>query len=818
MAQLCLSFQLDFSWCLAASGGDVMAQADLLRQVQRSWGGECGLEMSPAAAAAFDQQLLEHQGLAYTGPCDASCTACSGPGTSNCTSCPSRTVLDSGSCVQAPFNRPVVSREPLSEAEAAVILDGYTRGWTSAIAARASSYQYIDVSWYASSDLSRLLLEASRSQISLVLAGYALVLVVTVAYTSFDWNAAGRALRISRKPPGPLAGAVALVSLGLSLWAALGLIGMLSSISPVQVNPTSIQILPFLSLGTGINAFFVLGEYVTVAVQSAGPNWSIESVMGQAMGQGGLSIACSSLASVSGFLLAAVTPIPAIRDFGIQVAISLALNLLVNCTCTPAAQVLTLRRMARGQGDLLLDLISSCCRERHRCSEMAPADGLEAKKPLGEAAGTPEEPSAGHRLLLAVFTGRWPRALLVLLFAGLAGFATSGIPRVTPGLDLKDVVPSNSYLHSFATAYSAYFSTFAINIVTRGSSPGAPMDNPGLLGEAAVDLPLELVSRLAGRVDPDSAPTSVWPYLMDYTGQRYCSRNVCSNEIDWLSDPSSSLAAGDPGQDLCADLPATWANRSSICASRCSQHCPQGPTGAGCELDASRVRCFCPWRAIPGPNTSILSDFVDSTLQGQALRGSVSLEGGRLMATSMVLIATNLTDTTEEVRFLKDLRRVLGEPRFRGLRPFAYDDVLVAQTEQYVYIDMILWTSLSFCLGGTLVFLLPLLRVWWMGLVVAATVIITVLEALGLQSEPTVRAHLGPLRNSGRQSILPSMQATSASSSTPSPSSTSSAASAFRSSSSATLPGRTCRHRPGTGACGPPQPSTTCSPPPQQAP
>lgn len=76
--------------------------------------------------------------------------------------------------------------------------------------------------------------------------------------------------------------------------------------------------IPFLSLGLGVNDFFVLAAATRRAVHALprrDPAETLQAILSTA----GVSVTLSSVANAAAFFLGALSPIPAVADFALQV-------------------------------------------------------------------------------------------------------------------------------------------------------------------------------------------------------------------------------------------------------------------------------------------------------------------------------------------------------------------------------------------------------------------------------------------------------------------------------------------------------------------
>ena len=91
-------------------------------------------------------------------------------------------------------------------------------------------------------------------------------------------------------------------------------------------SAVTVQVLPFLSMDLGVNDFFVLASHASYA---AARDLDDESVVEEIMREGGASVTLSSVMNFAAFLLGSISPVPAVRWFGVQMACATACNYAV---------------------------------------------------------------------------------------------------------------------------------------------------------------------------------------------------------------------------------------------------------------------------------------------------------------------------------------------------------------------------------------------------------------------------------------------------------------------------------------------------------
>merc|ERR1711965_1257962 len=101
---------------------------------------------------------------------------------------------------------------------------------------------------------------------------------------------------------------------------------MLTQITGLRFNPLTFQILPFLTLGLGINDYFIVAQHLQTVLLEFGDKMSPEDIIAHTISRSGSAVTMSSAANMCAFLLGAISRIPAVPDFAVSVAISVAFN------------------------------------------------------------------------------------------------------------------------------------------------------------------------------------------------------------------------------------------------------------------------------------------------------------------------------------------------------------------------------------------------------------------------------------------------------------------------------------------------------------
>ncbi|KAF8360665.1 ptc-1, partial [Pristionchus pacificus] len=332
----------------------------------------------------------------------------------------------------------------------------------------------------ASTSIADMLEEFCQFNYTIILVGYGLMLVyamVTQLRTERCLPAAHSCMGLA------FAGVVtvtfaSVAGLGMATWFG------------IEFNAATTQIVPFLTLGIGVdNMFMLLHNYHDVVAMSN------RNEMGVLLRETGMSILCTSTNNILSFLAGTLLPIPALRSFCAQSTILLTFNFIAILTIYPAVISIDLRRRKAGKRDIL------CClpdpvEENYRQSKQQPG-----RKPMnGEASyrnlisktshhqkeiEVDDSLSHGHHGFLEevvpytlhaairnyyipFISNKCVKVAVIMASIGLCVVAVMGMQQASIGLELSDVLPEHTAPAAFLKARDSYFSFYPMFAVLKG--------------------------------------------------------------------------------------------------------------------------------------------------------------------------------------------------------------------------------------------------------------------------------------------------------------------------------------------------------------
>ncbi|SNX83312.1 related to NCR1 - transmembrane glycoprotein, involved in sphingolipid metabolism [Melanopsichium pennsylvanicum] len=231
---------------------------------------------------------------------------------------------------------------------------------------------------------------------------------------------------------------------------------------------------------------------------------SVQERAARCLARVGPSILLSATTQIVAFLLGAVVPMPAVRNFALYAAGSMLVVAVLHCTVFISAMTLDARRVESGRIDCL-----PCLRPPPRQSQIQlPTDAAAAAKE-----GTLD---AFIRFRFAPTLLRPSvKRLVVVAFGAIAVISTIGVRRIELGLDQRLALPSTSYLRPYFDAIDVFLDVGPpVYFVAGGEEVSDRQGQRGLCGRFTTCEPLSLANTLEGE------------------RQR--------TEVSWIAEPASS--------------------------------------------------------------------------------------------------------------------------------------------------------------------------------------------------------------------------------------------------------------------------------------
>ncbi|KIW04293.1 uncharacterized protein PV09_04589 [Verruconis gallopava] len=254
-------------------------------------------------------------------------------------------------------------------------------------------------------------------------------------------------------------GIVGIIIVLMSVSASVGLF----SAAGIKVTLIIAEVIPFLVLAVGVdNIFLIVHEFERVNVSH--PDGSVAERMARALGRMGPSILLSATTETVAFALGAAVGMPAVRNFAAYAAGAVFINALLQVTMFVSVLALNQKRVEGGRADCV------------PCIKVINSDPL-----MGSDAymyGQDEEGSLQRfirKKYAPALLGKKAKVVIITIFLGLFTAGLALLPEVKLGLDQRIAIPSDSYLidyfndldQYFGVGPPVYFVTRELNVTQR---------------------------------------------------------------------------------------------------------------------------------------------------------------------------------------------------------------------------------------------------------------------------------------------------------------------------------------------------------------
>ncbi|CAL2032757.1 unnamed protein product [Caenorhabditis brenneri] len=365
-----------------------------------------------------------------------------------------------------------------NETAAEQVLQAWQRNFTKSLYNHASNFDEMGnerrtLHPLASTSIADMLEEFCQFNYTIIFAGYALMLAYAiVTQARFDSCLPATESSMGLALAGVLVVTFASVAgLGLATWFG------------IEFNAATTQIVPFLTLGIGVDNMFMLLHNYRDVVKLAGGHAEMAILMRET----GMSILCTSINNILSFLTGTLLPIPALRSFCAQSSILLTFNFIAILTIYPAIISIDLRRKKAQRRDLLCCLYGDTREESYsmiskpkiqskriigapsEASIMQQFDGITQAQMASSDDPAPYSLHSFIRYYYIPFISR-PYCKVVIIVGCCILLAASfvGMQRSTLGLELGDVLPEHTAPAQFLRARDKYFSFYPMFAVIKG--------------------------------------------------------------------------------------------------------------------------------------------------------------------------------------------------------------------------------------------------------------------------------------------------------------------------------------------------------------
>ncbi|VDM38310.1 unnamed protein product [Toxocara canis] len=591
----------------------------------------------------------------------------------------------------------------------------------------------------ASTSIADMLEEFSQFKFFVIFIGY-LLMFIYAGWSQLKWDGCWFAVD----------SCVGLGILGVLLVTYASISGLgLSTWFGIEFNAATTQIVPFLTLGLGVDDMFLLLHNYNDLVHTIK-----EKEIGVLMKETGMSIVITSTNNIIAFMAGTLLPIPALRSFCSQSAILLSFNLVAIMVIYPAFIAVDLRRRKSGRRDM-----GCCCMGSPSEKKKLGAENIEINRRRAPAGaplprhGYPQPPpplmhstigkhsSEKERDDMKWYTLRGflhyyyipflklssTKAMILIVCSSMFVFGCVGLYQSTLGLELSDVLPEGTAPSAFLRAREQYFSFYPMFAVLKGPNIDYPNEQE-VIEQYRLDIAKsDFVIKVDGHPSEE-----YWLSLM-----RTWLRSLEAHLDSAIKEGKINLETGQilPGQKLSEEV--RLAHRL-LCSYGDNYNCT-GRVGKIRLVDErGRINPDGFYNYITGwYNVDNMMYYVSQasfypTPPGWALTKEEALipPAAPLAYSQIPFYLTNLVDTPVIVRMIKEIRSICDRYTENGLPNFPIG-IAFTFWEQYLHLSWHLF--LAICTIAASVFLVISILIFnpWAAFMVMVVVVSMTIELAG---------------------------------------------------------------------------------------
>uniref|UniRef100_A0A0N4ULA9 SSD domain-containing protein n=1 Tax=Dracunculus medinensis TaxID=318479 RepID=A0A0N4ULA9_DRAME len=318
----------------------------------------------------------------------------------------------------------------------------------------------------AATSIEDMLKEFSQFKFFVIFVGY-LLMCIYAGWSQLKWDGWWFAVD----------SCVELSILGVLLVTYASISGLgLSTWLDIQFNAATTQIVPFLTLGLGVDDMFLLLYNYNELMDKVK-----DHEIGVLMKETGMSIVITSTNNIIAFMAGTVLPIPALRSFCSQSAILLSFNLVAIMVIYPAFIAVDLRRRKLSDEIMAISNGTKAMSDFSFSSHVYPGPPsvhpIINGKPLIDKKNDVEWYTLNgflHHYYIPFLQKRSTKMLVLIMCSSMFLFGCIGLYHSTLGLELSDVLPEGTAPAAFLRARERYFSFYPMYAILKGPNIDYP--------------------------------------------------------------------------------------------------------------------------------------------------------------------------------------------------------------------------------------------------------------------------------------------------------------------------------------------------------
>ena len=261
-----------------------------------------------------------------------------------------------------------------------------------------------------------------------------------------------------------------IIGLVLVISATVAAFGFTSWIG-LSFNATSMQVLPFLALGLGVDDFFIVISCWSGTDKSVKNN--TPKIIGRVFSRAGPSISMTSLANFIAFMIGSIIPLPAVSNFCLQASAVIFFNyffLLFGLALALTKWEEYITRPNKNDANINSHKTTNNHNddvEAVIAYESDESNESDFKDDDGQQQPQQQPMDRCIHSFVDIVLHPIVKTICILLFTTFLIVSIFYIGKVKDGLDVSDIAPTGSSLSLFLKDKTTYFSSFDATIVTK---------------------------------------------------------------------------------------------------------------------------------------------------------------------------------------------------------------------------------------------------------------------------------------------------------------------------------------------------------------
>jgi len=237
-------------------------------------------------------------------------------------------------------------------------------------------------------------------------------------------------------------GIMAVVFATISSFGVMGIIG-------VPLSPISVNLVPFLALGIGIDDMFVVSQFINLNNREEDITMRMKNSLRESIP----AVLQTTLANVTSFFIASITPIRVVETFAIQMGFAILLNFISLLITLVPIIALDLKRTAAKRMDWV------CC--------VAHPNVVKESDPSIATSGNVITNLTS--LYIGPICAKWYVKVIFLacIYAFTAAMCWNGAVNIKKGLLLSDIALRGTFVRDYTDIQEQYFGAYDAYFVTK---------------------------------------------------------------------------------------------------------------------------------------------------------------------------------------------------------------------------------------------------------------------------------------------------------------------------------------------------------------